>query len=368
MKTVLEAETEIRIVTAVAELAVWRERPELQLLCASAREHGALGEQEIAEILPGVSRRGRENILRRLEHDRLLDRNRNLTDFGERCARSGAAPAWEQGAYRFLVACHPFFESRLLDFERFPRRGEPNCDDSEPIRGALATVAGSGRVFASAFDSSKRFSVGKFPAKLGQDPLCRIESVKAGKLRWEIDLLSGANEWTIEGRVGEWRPPGEFRGGGGSEAQEDTIGFFPDWEPRWSEVQRGRVAVRYDGKAGREGRETFTRDRSYGPVRAGRFGDVQRAVVRDVPVGPATEKDARLWATAIALARVEAEDAYTAPDGWRHVWMDSTRKTPLEEWAGDAPDPAALSQEHGRLPTARTKWLLAAAADLEASA
>lgn len=367
MKTVLEAETEIRIVTACAELAVWRERPELQLLCASTREHGAFDERGIAEILPGVSRRGRENILRRLEHDRLLGPNRVLTNFGERCAQSGDAPAWEQGVYRFLVACHPFFESHLLDFERFPRKDEPNFDEPEPIRGALATVAGSGRVFASVFDSSKRFSIGNFPAKLGQDPLCRIESAKAGKLRWEIDLLSGANEWTIEGRVGEWRPPREFRGVGGAMALEDTVGFFPDWEPRWGRVQRERVAMAYDGGAGRESRESFMRDLPYGPVRAGRFGEVQSAIVRDVPVGPATEKDTRTWGAAIALARVEAEDAYRTPDSWRRMWTDSTKATPLEEWAGDAPDPVALSQENGRLLTARTKWLLAAAADLEAS-
>lgn len=149
---------------------------------------------------------------------------------------------------------------------------------------------------------------------------------------------------------------------------KELRGLVADWEPRWEEAQEGRVAVAYDGKAERDGRESFLRTRSYEPQEVRRFGMFETIMVRDVPVGPASKDDARIWATAILVAHSEADDAYVAPDDWRSEWSSAIEDTPLVEWAGEAPDPATLSEVDGRPLSVRARWLLAAGADLEMEA
>ena len=223
------------------------------------------------------------------------------------------------------------------------------------------------RVFTSAFDGSKRFSIAAFPTERGQNPVCRSQSKNPGKLRWEIDPASGTNEWVIAGQARDWdrRGNGKFLSAPESMDPNELRGLVADWEPRWENAQEGRLAMAYDGKTGADGRESFLRTRKHDHVEVRRFGTFDRITVEDVPVGPATKEDARIWATAILVARSEADDAYVAPGDWRSGWSSAIEGTPLAEWAGEAPDPATLSEGNGRPLSVRTRWLLAAGADLE---
>ena len=369
MRAILEAEVEIQEIRLIAELAVWEKRPELQALCVAARDRESLDEEAIDTVLPGLSSRARANLLRHLSYVGLTNRDGAPTALGRRCATSGTAPAWEQGGYSLLVASHPLFESCVLDFRRASGDArDRDFDDLEPLPKGLAP--NRDRVFTSAFDRSKRFSIAAFPTERGQNPVCRSQRKSPGKLRWEIDLASGTNEWTIAGQAGDWdrRGNGKFQSAPESMDPNELRGLVADWEPRWEETQEGRVAMACDDKAARDGRESFLRTRSYEPREVRRFGMFEKITVRDIPVGPASENDARIWATAILVARSRADDAYVAPDHWRSEWSSAIEDTPLAEWAGEAPDPATLSEVNGRPLSVRTRWLLAAGADLEMEA
>ncbi len=362
MNARLEAEVEIRDISVFAELTVWEKRPDLKVLCVAARGRGALDEDVFETVLPGLSRRARANLLRHLRYIQLVDRNGVLTALGRRCASSGEAPAREQGVYRLLVAFHPLFESYVLDFKRTPGdRRDRDYSNHELLPSWLSPKRD--RVFTSIFQD-KRFNIAKFPAQRGQSPVCRIEEMTTGNLQWDIDLGSGSNKWTIEGRVsGDWDRRGKFRSSPESVEPSKLVDVYADWEPQWDE-QVGRLAIAYDGKVGPGGRESFLRSKSYRNKQVRDFGPFDRVEVRDIPVGPATKDDARAWATAILVAQAEAEDIYMVPDAYQSEWSDIIEDTPLAKWAGDAPDPSVLSEVNGRLLAARTRWLLAAGADL----
>ena len=369
MKATLEAEIEVREIAVFAELAVWEKRPDLQAMCVAARDRGSLDEEAIGTVLPGLSSRARDNLLRHLSYVGLTDRGGAPTALGRRCATTGTAPAWEQGGYRLLVAFHPLFESWVLDFRRDSGDArDRDFDNLEPLPSGLSP--NRDRVFTSAFDRSKRFSIAAFLAERGQNPVCRSHSKSPGKLRWEIDLASGTNEWTITGHAGDWdrRGKGKFQSALESIDPNELRGLVAEWEPRWEQAQEGRVAVAYDGKAGRDGRESFLRLRNYNRLRVRRFGTFDEGTVEDIPVGPATKDDARIWATAIVVARCKTDDAYVSPYDWRTGWSSAIKGTPLAEWAGEAPDQTTLSEVNGRPLSARTRWLLAAGADLEMEA
>ena len=367
MKASLKTEVEIRDIAVFAELAVWEKRPDLQCLCAMAQDRGVLNEDAVDTLLPGLSPRARKNLLRHLGYIQLVNQNGALTALGRRCASSGEAPAWEQGVYRLLVAFHPLFDSHVLNFRRAPgdwRDHDFNNFDSLPSQFSPK----SDRVFTSIFQS-KRFNISRFPATRGQNPVCRIEDMTTGKLRWDIDFASGNNKWTIEGQVSGYWGRGKFRSAPESVKPDELVDIFADWEPQWDE-RMGRLAMAYDGKIEQVevGRESFLRTRSYKNKQVRKFGSFDEVVVRDVPVGPATKGDARTWATAILVAQVEFENKYLAPDTYQSDWSNIIEGTPLSEWAGDAPDPVALSEVNGCPLANRTRWLLAAGTDLEMEA
>lgn len=362
MKASLEAEVEIREIAVFAELAVWEKRPDLQVLCAKARDQGNFDEEAIDAVLPGLSLRARKNLLRHMSYIRLTDRNGTLTAFGHRCASQGEAPAWEQGVYRLLVTSHPLFESYVLDFKR--TSGDSRDRDFDNRELLPSWFSPSDRVFTSVFQS-KRFNIAKFPAQKDQDPVCRIEDMPMGKLQWDIDLASGNNRWTIKGQVSrDWNRRGEFQSSPESVEPSKLVDIFGDWEPQWN-PQVGRLAIVYDGKVGEGGRESFLRSRSYKNEQVRDFGSFDKVEARYIPVGPATKDDARTWATAILVAQAEAENKYMAPETYQSEWSDIIEDTPLAEWAGDAPDLVSLSEVNGQPVTARTRWLLAAGTDLE---
>ncbi|NKC14210.1 MAG: hypothetical protein GKR94_19125 [Gammaproteobacteria bacterium] len=366
MKASLETEVEIREIAVFAELAVWEKRPDLQVLCVSARDQGTLYEDAIDSVLPGLSLRARKNLLRHLHYIQLVEQNGALTALGRRCASSGEAPAWEQGVYRLLVASHPLFESYVLDFKRTPGDwSDRDFDNREPLPSRFSPERD--RIFTSIFQA-KRFNIAKFPAAGGQNPVCRIGEMTTGKLQWDIDLASGNNQWTIKGRVsGDWDQRGEFQSSPESVQPNKLVDIFADWEPQWDE-QEGRLAMAYDGKLGQGGRESFLRSRRYNNKQVRDCGPFDKVEVRDIPVGPATKDDARTWATAMLVAQAGAENRYRAPDAYQSQWSNIIEDTPLAGWAGDAPDPVALSEVNGQPLAARTRWLLAAGTDLEIGA
>ena len=361
MKATLEAEVEIWDIAVFAELAVWERRPDLQLICALARDRGGLDEAAVETVLPGLSARARANLLRHLGYIQLMDRSGALTALGHYCATSGEAPAWEQGVYNLLVARHPLFDSYVLDFKRTSGDAFDRKYDLDTLPQWLAPDRN--KILTSATDGARRFSIAGFPAGKGQDPVSRGWELDAGKLSWEIDLLEGTNHWAISGSVGAKENATSFQSPQESVDPSELAGLYGSWDPRW-DARQGRVLMSYDGKVGPGGREPFLRTWRYKSVKVGRFGSFDDVVVRDIPVGPATPSHARTWATAITVARTEGHGAYVAPSRWNSEWDDAIAGTPLAGRAGQPPTPTEITEIDGKPISTRTRWLLTAGADL----
>lgn len=362
MKATLESAVELWEMAVFAELGVWEPRPDLQLLCTTALRGTGLDPEAIGQVLPGLSDRARRNLLRHLEYVQLIDRGGALTALGHLCAQSGEAPSWEQGVYYLLVATHPLFSAMVLDFKRTPGEGfDRDFDNLEPLPSWL--VPDRDRVFTSAFDSSRRFSVASFPAARGQDPVCRGWEMAPARLKWEIDLATGANQWGITGQVGSADQPKAFTSVSESVESTELAGLYASWERRW-DPSSGRVLMPFDGRLGQGGRESFLRSWKYKTVKVGQLGSYEDVVARDVPVGPASDSDARDWATAMMVGRVELTGGYVTPSGWHSEWEDVVGEPPLLSRTGDAPDPVELVDVAGKPLAQRTRWLLAAPADL----
>jgi hypothetical protein len=362
MKALLYSQVELWQIAAFAEVAIWERRPELQRLCASVPDRGTLGPDQIDKVLPGLSEAARKNIVRYLSYLRLLDERGALTALGRRCAATGKAPAWELGVYHFLVAAHPLFRCHVIDIRRAPADG--NDWDFKGLEGVPDWFGPDpARVWTSAFDGALKFTLYALPAPRGVDSSARVEKLQAARLVWSVDLDSGQNAWHIEGELVGERGPVTFRSQPESVPPQKLVGLFAAWENRWNQ-KSGRLAMAYDGGAA-DGRETFFRTFRYREVKAGEFGTFSEVVVEGVPVGPSSAAEARQWALSLAIARVEAADAYCSRDAWTKEWAEIVQGTPLEPDAGTAPAPDAVTTvPSGKPLSPRTRWLLNAPSDL----
>lgn len=360
MKTILQANVQVWEIGIMLELAVWDKRPELQRICKMVGSDGRINEAIVNSALPGLSESAQRNVLRSLEHMRLVEGGA-LTQFGRRCGDSGDAPSWELGAYSLLVAQHPCFGAWPMAF----KREKPDGFDRE--FGNLQEVPAwlqpmSKNVWTCAIEG-KRFTIYDFPGLAGQPRPCRVVEKPPARLTWDLDLTTGKNAYRIEGEVlGEQGRLQRFRTFDAAVPDTEVLAMFAAWEPRWNATTE-RVLLSYDGGASKDGHDDFIRTRTYTKVKAGARGTFDSAKVEGVPVGPVGATEARAWATALALSRVNAADAYVAPDGWAKHWDQTVSGTPLAPKAAAAPDLFMLLDQQTAL-SPRLRWLLAAAADL----
>ncbi|MDW8363124.1 MAG: hypothetical protein RMK74_12045 [Myxococcales bacterium] len=356
MKAKLQSAVEMWKVTAFAELAVWEARPDLQLVCRGAAASGRLDDAALDAVLPGLSASGRRNYLRHLVYLRLVDDAGRLTNLGRHCVEAGEAPAWELGVYDFWVAVHSGFGHHMIDFEHV----DPDARHSD-FSGLLDVpdwfVAEEERVWTSASDPKQKFTVRALPA-----PRCRLEKLADATLVWTIDPHSGDNEWHIEGALPRQKGNVDFRSHGAPVPAKELAGLMHAWDPRW-DARMKRVLMPYDGGA-REGRESFRRTFRYREVKVGRYGTFDEVVVEDVPVGPSDPTEARSWALDIAIGRIAAAGVYCSEAMWQKHWNASVHGTPLEVGAGSPPSVDEVIRSWPGAVSPRTRWLLAAPADL----
>lgn len=361
MKTVLRGPAELFTVSVFAEVAIWERRLELQRLMQSGAAGGKVDPAIVAVALPGLSESACRNLLRTLEHMKLIEANGAVSAFGKRCGETGEAPAWELGVFTFLVAKHPCFGSWPVGFRR--ERAEWKDLDYQSL-GELPSwfSAKSNQIWTSGFDDKLRFTISSFPSQPGQSTWCRIDTLPPAQMVWAIDLSTGKNGVHVEGSIAGQEGPAAFRTPEMTVPVAEITPLFSSWERRWS-ASAGRVLLSYDGAANKDGRDSFIRTITYPNVKAGARGTFEAARVENVPVGPPGAPEAREWATELMLARVAAADTYVSTEGWSRDWGATITGTPLQAGAGAAPDVSALVSRRTDLPP-RLRWLLATGADL----
>lgn len=361
MKTVLRAPAELFAISAFTEVAVWERRPELQRLFQSGAAGGKVDATIVGAALPGLSDSACRNLLRTLEHLKLIETNGAISAFGKRCGETGEAPAWELGVFTFLVAKHPCFGSWPIGFRR--ERAEWKDLDFQSLSELPAWFLAKPRqIWTSGFEDKQRFTISNFPTLPGQSIWCRIEPLQPAQMLWEIDLSTGKNAVHVEGSITTPEGPRSFRTHDMTVPSVEITPLFPIWESRWN-ASAGRLLLPYDGAANKDGRDSFLRTMTYPTVKVGARGTFESVRVEGVPVGPPGAPEAREWATAMLFARIGVADVYVSAAAWVREWDATIAGTPLQPGAGAAPEVSTLLDQRTNL-TPRVRWLLATGADL----
>jgi hypothetical protein len=361
MKTTLRAPAELFAISVLAEVAVWEKRLELQRLVRAGEARGKVDAALVATALPGLSDSACRNVLRTIEHIRLIDANGAITAFGKRCSTTGEAPAWELGVFNFLVAKHACFGAWPIAF----RREKPDGQDRDFAN--LVEVPDwfsptPERTWISGFEDKQAFTLSRFLTKPGQSAVCRMTRLAPAELLWDMDLMTGKNLLHLEGGILVDNESVSFKTHEMTVSDDEVRGYFSTWERRWNPTA-GRVLLAYDGAANKDGRDDFLRALIYQKVTAGPRGTFDSVRVDEIPVGPSGAAEATQWAMELTLARIRVADAYVAKKSWAKEWDGVVVGTPLENGAGAAPEVSMVLDRRPPL-TPRLRWLLAAGTDL----
>ncbi len=362
MKTTLRAPAELFAMSVFAEVAVWEKRLELQRLVRLGEAHGKVDVPLVAAALPGLTDSACRNVLRTIEHMRLIDANGSITAFGKRCSTTGEAPAWELGVFNFLVAKHICFGAWPIAF----RREKPDGQDRDfaSLEEVPAWFSPTPQQsWTSGFEDKQRFTLSRFHTEPGQNAYCRLNPLPPAELLWEIDLITGKNLLHLEGDIQVEKKSVSFKTHELTVPEDEARAYFGTWERRWSPAA-GRVLLTYDGAANKDGRDDFQRTLPYSKVMAGPRGTFDSVKVEEIPVGPSGAAEATEWAMELALARIRVADAYVARKSWAKEWDGVVAGTPLENGAGAAPEVSMVLDRRPPLITPRLRWLLAAGTDL----
>lgn len=368
MRVVLTTEIPVSRVAVFAEMAWMERRPELGLLCRTAREHGnRITTAVVQSALPGLPDAGANNVIAWCKMLGLCDGHGGLTALGEDVADADEAPVPEQGVYGLWLAQHPVLGRRVLAVERLASNRDQRFESVEP----LAVDPDRGKVFRSVLDGKERFMVRDLPTNHGQPGALIGDTRATCRLRWTLDFDQARDQWQLDGMI-------EAPQGNGKHAMKpiqhepesdglDLWTAISTWATalpyslgRWQPRER-RLAVAFDRvKVGEL--DTFRRTLALGRVEVPGKGVYENVTLEDVPVAPASEEDAQKWAMARFDLHMSAKPGYWSRAEVRERFAQLTEDTPLESFGPTLPSHDELLSLANKDP--ERFWSLAAPVDL----
>lgn len=369
MKAVLTTDIAVHRVSLFAEMAWLERRPELGLLCRAACEQGhRLSEAIVQSVLPGLSEAGASNVIRWCETLGLCDRHAGLTSLGQDVAETDEAPVPEQGVYRLWLARHPVIGSRVLAVERLSSTRHPSFKDIGP----LPFEPDLGRTFESVTDSKERFIVRGLPRNHDDAPGGLVEHTPAQcRLRWTLDFDNDTDTWILDGFIDAPVGRGHHENRQIQHEPEsdgldlwrlaETWGTGPLTEHGHWRADDRRLEVAFAGLGAAEIADFKKRLRLESAQVPGK-GTYRNVDLEDVPIAPATDRDAQQWAMARFARALHETPAFRSRSQARSLFAELVEDTPLERHRPVLPSHDDLLES---LAERRDQfWGLAAAVDL----
>ena len=365
MKVDLVTEVPVVRFAAFAELAFLERRPELGLLCRSARDtDGRITAALVQRVLPGTSEPAARNIARWCGHLGLCDRRGGLTSVGHNAADSDLAPVPEQGVYELWVAEHPLLGARVLHARRLVSSRDQRFDDIQPV----PVLPDSGVVFTSLIDPGQQLVLQSFMSNHGEAVcLRRSGTTSSVQLRWRWDMDSATNTWTLDGRLDAGKKGGRTVQHVGESADVDVWRLFAalarrtlSREGRWDKADR-RLGVAFD-RLSTDEVESFQKCFDLEGADVAGFGHFTSVLIEGVPLKPRNAQEAQAWAQARLHRRLERGTAYHSREDVRRLWARLVEGTPLEPFGPSLPSHHQLLSGADKQPA--VYWLLAAPVDL----
>lgn len=361
MNVLAETTPALRQVSLLAEFASRQPRPELKHVLRLA-EDGTLSEQIVLKRLK-VSERAAYNILSECANLGLIDQQGSLTPEGKAFLKdeSGLTYVPEHGCFNVLLGIHPAFGQALLHIERTP-------EDIE-----LADIADQLDVTLRPDDSTlgkaKEF---KFRGYLTKNRRGGLKSAEQWSARLSVELASPDAKSTI-GKI-QWAR-------GAAAKDEDSLTLLtpakdlwgaalrqiPETIGTWKTKPQPHLAIPYQSAKSEEATHFMRAEiRIAGPHHLDSEDDHwTQFTLRDIPIGPANEAEARAWVDALFFKAIQAERSYLNLAEATELYQQTSQRNPILATLAPSYRHSDALIHAGQLDDRQAYWALQAPEDLE---
>jgi hypothetical protein len=295
----------------------------------------------------------------------LCDRQGFLSPAGIRTAKEGIAPFLEQGVFGFWVTDHPLPGYRIVHVSRIrPEMFNDVATSPIAVRPKVKEMVESGIQSGLVFEL-REFQTGEGEPQVVVHP----RPNPACTLRWTINAVNSAGEWTLEGALdlGRDRPELSPINDMSTTVAIDVwqlVGIWADTHlrnlGRWLPDKR-RLAVRL-AELPEASLSTFAYAAELQNVEVPGRGRFQSAKLTDVPIGPVDRIDAQSWSDKRLAKWLVDQNRYMTRSEVVAAYTESVSGTPLEEYSPVLPSHADLCKRFDRNRAAY--WAIVAGVDL----
>lgn len=362
MRVELRTGVPVEKLAAFIEVAWLERRPELGLLCHAAAEADVpITPALVQSTLPGVSESGAKNIQRWAAYLGLCDRRGGLTGLGEHVAETDEVPVPEQGVYAMWAATHPLLGNRVLHLRRLASKRDQRFDEIVPLPFELDRDVR----LPSLKDRTRHFVLRDLRPNHGVAGCIRRPCDSDLSLRWIWDIDSALDRWELDGRLDPESLPDPIQHEAES-ANADVRGLFASLADRelrsigtWDRIDR-TLAVSFDDLDS-DAVESFSLGTQLQRVQVRGYGTFDQIHVEEIPLVPASDRDAQEWSVA-RLASKLVETGYRTREDVRRLWAERVEDTPLEPFGPALPSHTEMLE--AAADNLAAFWSLAAPVDL----
>ena len=348
-------------ISLLAEFASRQPRPELKHILHLA-EDGSLDEKIVVQRFQ-VSQRAAFNILSECASLGLIDQQGGLTPEGQAFLKDDRGQAYvpEHGCFNVLLGRHPAFGQVLLNIERTP-------EDIE-----LADITDQHDVILrpgdKALGKAGEFKFGKYLVKNRRGGL---KSVDQWIARLSVELAS-PDAKSVTAKI-QWMR-------GAAAKDEDSLTLLtpakdlwgaalrqiPEAIGTWKTKPQPHLAIPYQSAKPEEATHFLRAEiRIAGPHHLDSEDDHwTQFTLRDIPIGPANEAEARAWVDALFFKAVQAERNYLNLAEATELYQQTSQRNPILAALAPSYQHSATLRHAGQIEDRQAYWALQAPADLE---
>jgi hypothetical protein len=361
MIVLAEATPALHQISLMAAFASRQPRPELKHILHLAAD-GSLHEEIIVQRFQ-VSQRAAFNILSECASLGLIDQQGGLTPEGQAFLKDERGHAYvpEHGCFNVLISRHPAFGQVLLNIERTPEDVElADITDQHDVilRPGDKALGKAGEFkFREYLTKNRRGglkSADQWSARLSVELASPDAKSATGKIQWMRETAT-RDEGTLTLRT----LPGAL--------WEAALRQIPPAVGTWKTKPHPHLAIHFQSAKPEEVTHFQRHEiRSAGPHHLDSEEDQwAQFTLREVPLGPADEAEARAWVDALFFKAVQTERSYLSLAEATELYHKTSQRNPILAALAPSYQHATTLRSAGQADDRQAYWALQAPADLE---
>ena len=361
MILVAETSPTLQQVCLLAEFSSRQARPELKHLL-NLGKNGALDLKTVANSFR-ISERAAYHLLSECESLSLIDKDGNILPDGMTFLKDSQSYAFvpEHGSFNVLIARHPSFGQALLDVERTQDNIE--LDDINEDHDVILKKTDKSLGHAVQFKFSKYLTPNRRGGIINSNDWSAKLYVELNGPN--LNSVKSSLKWTRGTQKSDEDSPNLKISP--QKLRDEALQKIPSEIGVWKLIPQPHLAIKFKSAKPEEASQ-FIRNEIVipGPHEIDSEDDLwDQFTLRNIPLGPTDESEARAWTDALFFKAIQAEGSYLNLSEATELYNQTQKRNPILTTLAPVYQHTAILRNAGLSENRKSYWALQAPSDLE---